>query len=342
MTIKEEDIKWIRKKIDESERPLFFYDDDPDGLVSFLLLYRRIKKGIGIIIKATPELKEEYYQKVEEYSPDLIVVVDKPKISDDFIKKCDVPMIWIDHHEPQNPKKVHYFNPRIEDDKDNRPVSYFAYKIADQKQDLWLSMVGCVSDWYLPKFKKDFIDKYPDLLTEEFDTPPKALFDSNLSVLCKIFSFLLKGKSGDVKKMTKILTRIENPYEILKKETPRGKLIYKYYQEMNKEYEKILNSVDTSDKKLILFLYEGKKVSFTSDLSNELLHMFPNKVIIIARENNGEMKISLRSANHDLPKILEKALVGVEGYGGGHTNACGSAVKIGDFDKFIEQIKDNL
>lgn len=344
MTILKKDLDWIREKIESSERPLFFHDDDPDGLVSFLLLYKMVKKGKGVIIKASPEIKKEYLRKVEEYGPDLIVILDKPKVCPEFVEGVrDITTIWIDHHEPQNPEGIHYFNPRIEKDSDNRPVSYFAYKINNDKKDLWLAMTGCVSDWFLPKdLKGEFIEAYPDLLSEEQDIAPKALFDSGLSVLCKAFSFVLKGRGSDVSRSIKILTRVESPYEILKKESSRGRLIYNHYDHMNDEYLEILNSVDTSDEKLILFFYEAKKVSFTADLSNELLHRFPNKVIIIGREKDGQMKMSLRSANHNLPKLLKHALKGVDGYGGGHKNACGSAVKVEDFDKFINQLKSKL
>ena len=44
--------KWykeIRDLVQSSENPLFFFDDDEDGLCSFLLLWKHIKKGKGII-----------------------------------------------------------------------------------------------------------------------------------------------------------------------------------------------------------------------------------------------------------------------------------------------------
>jgi len=39
---------------------------------------------------------------------------------------------------------------------------------------------------------------------------------------------------------------------------------------------------------------------------------------------------------------LEKALVGIDGYGGGHEHACGAAIKKHDFKKFIENIEAQL
>ncbi|PLW79329.1 hypothetical protein C0585_08340 [Candidatus Woesearchaeota archaeon] len=342
MAIKDSDFEKIRKQILDSERPLFFYDDDPDGLISFLLLYRFKGFGKGIMVKSTPELKGEYASKVNEYLPDLVVVLDKPMISNEFLEQVTVPILWIDHHAPQEPRGSQYFNPRIDKDSDNSPTSYQSYKIADSSEDIWLAMIGCVSDWYLPDFKDGFIKKYPDLLSKEHDTPPKALFDSKMSTLCKIFSFILKGKSSQINKMIKIMSRIDDPYELLNHTSPRGKLVYKYFEEMETEYQSIYKRIDTSDPKIIKFFYEENKVSFTSDMSNELLHRNPEKVIMIGRKKGNEFKMSLRSTKHNLPEILKYALKSVKGYGGGHTNACGCVVNEKDFDKFYKQFKDNL
>jgi len=84
-------------------------------------------------------------------------------------------------------------------------------------------------------------------------------------------------------------------------------------------------------------------MSFTGELSNELLYRYPKKVILVAREKSGEMKCSLRtSPGLNLQKAIEKALNGVNGYGGGHEYACGSCVKFEDFDRFVEQLKDAI
>jgi len=52
--------------------------------------------------------------------------------------------------------------------------------------------------------------------------------------------------------------------------------------------------------------------------------------------------MSLRSKEIILPKLIEKALVGIKGSGGGHDYAIGSSVKIEDFDRFIGNLNDLL
>ena len=105
-------LEQIKKRINESENPLIFFDDDPDGLCSYLLIKEYFKKGKGVIIKNSPFLDEGYLRKVEELKPDLILVLDKSMIHQEFADKANVPIIWIDHHQIQDVKGVHYFNGR--------------------------------------------------------------------------------------------------------------------------------------------------------------------------------------------------------------------------------------
>ncbi len=340
MAITEPQLKEIRAELENSFRPLIFFDDDPDGLCSFLLFYRLIKEGKGIVVKSSPELDEKFLQKVDEYKPDKIFILDKPLVSQDFLDKIKVKVIWIDHHEPVKRKKVVYYNPRIKDDKDNRPTSYWCYKIADQ--DLWIAMVGIIGDWHLPVFSKEFSKLYPKLLPKKISKPEEALFKTEIGKLVRIFSFILKGKTQDVMKCVKILTRIKTPNEILKQETAQGKFIYKKYKQINGQYEKLLSSIKVTRSKMIIFMYEQDKMSFTSDLSNELLFKYPEKLIIVGREKSGEMKCSVRSTNIKLPPLIQGALKDVDGYGGGHTYACGCCIKKKDFKKFIANIRKQL
>ena len=43
-------IKFIREELATAKNPLFFYDDDPDGLCSFLLFYKIHREGKGVIV----------------------------------------------------------------------------------------------------------------------------------------------------------------------------------------------------------------------------------------------------------------------------------------------------
>ncbi len=348
MGLTKKQIAEIRDELDNCKRPLYFFHDDPDGLCSFLLFYRYIKEGKGVVVKAHPRIDEKFLRKVEEYQPDKIFIVDIAIVDQEFIDKANVPVIWIDHHEPLERTKVKYYNPRVADPHNNIPASYLCHQVVNQ--DLWIAMAGCIGDWYMPDFKDEFCEKYPRLLSKKITNPPVALFDTELGKLVRIFAFVLKGRTSEALKCAKILTRIEGPFEILDKETPRGRYIYRYFEKINKEYESLLNFANKEINKqkqkksrLLVLNYVAAKISFTGDLSNELLYRNPNHIIIIAREKDGDMKCSLRSPKDiDLPDALAKALFGLEGYGGGHEHACGASVNKEDWEQFLANFEEEL
>ena len=336
MALTDKQISTLRHELETAARPLFFFDDDPDGLTAFLLLYRLNKEGNGVMVKKVPCLDISFLRKVDEYSPDKIFVLDVPTIEQEFINKAKVPMFWIDHHKPQKNTNIFYCNPRVNDDNDNRPTNYWAYQVA--KQDTWIALVGCVADWHLPEFKNQF----PDLIPEEVNDIQVALFTTKAGKLARIFSFILKGKTADVNKAIKVLTRIKDYKEILEQTTAQGKFIYKKYEQINKEYELLIEGIGDHNVEgnILFYRYNEQKHSFTSDLSNELQYKFKDKVIMIARVSHSEAKCSLRAQFLELDKVVEKALVGIDGYGGGHKHACGACIKEHDFERFKKNLRE--
>lgn len=334
-----DEIKKIKDELDNCKNPLIFFHDDPDGLTSFLLFYRYIGEGHGVVIKTHPRIDEKFVKKVNEYNPDKVFILDIALVDQEFIDAVSVPVIWIDHHEPLERHNVLYFNPRIHKKTDNIPASTLCYEVV--KKDLWLAMVGAIGDWYFPEFGAEFSEKYPKLLDPSVKDPDKALFDSELGKLVFIFSFILKGRTSDVMKAVRTLTRVNEPQEILDQTTPQGKFIYKKYVSINQHYETLLKKALKKKEKdgMVIFTYEQDNVSFTKDIANAVLYNNPDQVVIVGREKGDEVKMSLRSKHHLLPKIIEIAMQGVEGYGGGHEHACGACVKKKDFKTFVDNIK---
>lgn len=334
----------LRDHLDSCKKPLFFFDDDQDGLCSFLQLYRYKKEGRGIIVKTTPKLGTVFVKKVQEFQPDKIFILDLAVVEQDFLDEMKVPVIWIDHHGPFERSNVKYFNPRISNREDNHPTSYMCHQIVGQ--DLWIAAVGCIADWFIPPFIREFQQEFPDLIGKPYKTPGDILYNSKLGHLIRIFSFVLKGRTDDVIKSIKVLTRIGSPYEILDQETAQGRLIHKRYEQANKIYEPLIKDVlqaaEKTDDKLVFFTYKDDKTSFTSDLSNEAIYRHPDKIIMIAREKNDEMKCSLRSSKTILPPLINKCLAGLEGYGGGHELACGLNIKSHHFDEFVKRLKEMI
>jgi len=340
----ESQVKTFRKELDSSKAPFFLFDDDPDGLCSFLLLYRVNREGKGMIAKSLPKVDLKFANKVEEYQPDKVFILDMAIVDQDFIDAVKVPMFWLDHHPPLDRQKINYFNPRVLDPDAYIPTSRMAYQISNDPEDMWLSMVGCLGDHHVPNFQKEFIKKYPDLMEDTTDFG-KLYFGTKLGKLVQIFSFLLKGKTYEVNGCVKILTRIKSPYEILNQETAQGKYIYKRFEKIDNKYQVLLEQArkQTTDLKkndpLLVFTYTEQSWSFTSELALELIHRHPEKIVVVARKKSGAMKCSLRSSGPNISEMLKKALVGIEGTGGGHERACGSNIQEEDWDQFLDNMR---
>ena len=338
--INEVQIKEIHKHLEESENPLFFFDDDHDGLASFLLLWRSVKKGHGVLIKGPPFVDMSYIKKIHEYKADKLFILDKPVLSQEFVDQVNIPIIYIDHHKVNKLKGVHYYNPQFNDVKDNRPAAYWCYKVV--KQDIWIATVGSVGDYHVPDFIEQFKKEHPTLVPEKL-TINELLYNSKLGKLIKIFNFILKCNTSDTMKCIKILTRIETPEEILNQETPRGRFLYRIFEKIYKKYEAVYNdAIKTKPEgKLLLYTYAAKD-SFTSVVSNEISYKHPDKIVIIARRKDDRVIMSLRSTKIVLPPLIRKALDGIEGYGGGHDLASAANVPEQDFTRFIDQLKAQI
>ncbi len=341
----------IKKSLNEAQNPLFFFDNDVDGLSSFLILRRYINRGKGVVIKSYPELNATYLRKINEINPDIIFILDKPVISEDFLegaKQLGIRIIWIDHHQVQVTQKVldmlEYYNPLLGKPSTSEPVSYWTYKSTQKKEDEWISILGCLADHYVPDFAVDFASQYEDIFF--YGDPEKVLFESELGKLVKVISFALKDRTSFVFKMIKYLFQVKSPYEILKRESKDAEFIYSRFERINKRYVKIIDRAKKSGRKqgkILFFSYRGD-LSISADISNELHYLFPSKFIVVAYVKESKTNISLRSSNYmrdkdiDLRELKDKLLEGTDGTYGGHKYACGASIPTEDLVKFKKNL----
>ena len=336
----EEEVTLLRNELETAQNPLFFYDGDCDGLTSFLLLYRMHYRGKGIGLTSTARaLDEKFVRKVQELQPDKIFILDIPTVTQEFIDQTKKPMFWIDHHPPLQRTNVHYFNPRLKDPDAYVPTSRMAWQVSQKEEDLWIATAGCMGDFHLPDFLETFIAKYPQFLTLKEDLAT-MLFKRPVGRLVKFFFFIQKGPQAEVRRSVKVLTRIQSVEEIFQQTTAQGKYLMKRFEQINQKYNVLLKQAKKTvmKSKLILFNYTEDQWSFTANIANELSGLYPQKIVLIVRKKSGEMKCSLRGKNVSQP--LQKALLGIEGYGGGHPDACGAVIKEKDWERFLEQFKE--
>jgi len=343
-------IQEIKEHLEKAQNPLFFYDNDADGLCAFVLLRRLIGRGKGIAIRSYPELDKSYAQRAQDLNADYVFVLDKPVLSLDFVKKIDelnLPLVWIDHHDMPNQefpefKNFHLYNPARNKgkDKSDEPVSYLAYKIAGKKEDLWISLMGCISDHFLPDFAEDFAKEYPELWGKDIKAPFQAYFKTEIGKIADALNFGLKDSMTNIILLQNYFIACKTPNDVLA-ESSRNVTLRKKYQDIKKKYNSLLEKAkELSNEKMIFFEYSGE-LSISSNLANELNFLYPKKYIVVAFKKGAVSNISMRGKN--VKAILDKILKQLEhASGGGHEDAVGARIKLEDLGKFRELMEKEI
>src|SRR3989344_239363 len=341
-------IEEIREHLQKAQNPLFFFDNDNDGLTSFLQLRRYIDRGKGIPIKTYPELDAQYVKRVEELNPDYIFILDKPDVSDEFLKKLlekNLSVVWIDHHQTQEKKLdplIHYYNPFL-NDKSNEPIAYISYKITNKKEDIWIATIECISDAYLPDFYEEFLEKFPDLAKANPSGPKPSfdvLYNSQIGKIARILDFSLKDTPTNVVNMIKLMTQVKSPYDLLQ-ENKKTEHILEKFNEINTKYQTLIKKArEQETKQLIYFSYAGT-LSISSHIANQLSYEHPYKLIVIVYLKEGMANISLRW-HKDVRTLTLQAIKDIPGAtGGGHPTATGAKMSqeyLPTFKKRIQEI----
>jgi len=340
-------IEEIREHLSNSQNPLFLFDNDSDGLCSFLLLQRYIGRGKGVPIKSRPALSVEYFRKVEELNADCIFILDKPIVSQEFfeeVHKINIPIVWIDHHplEQEVPEFVSHYNPLYNKKKNNEPTTYLAYQVSQKKDDLWLAVTGCTADKTYFNFFEDFKKKYPELSLES-----KDIFEwsarSQVGKIMDMFSFGLKDRTTNVIIMLKYLMKAKGPYDVLE-ETKGNKIMHGRYNEINEKFLKIVKKgvgIEKESEEVLAYKFAGN-LGMAADVADELKYLFPKKKMIIVGHDKGE-KINLSIRGEKIRDVVLEVLKEMEdSNGGGHPNAVGARIKENDWKRFLEKVEKLL
>lgn len=336
-------VQEIKEHLEKAQNPLFLFDNDQDGLCSFLLLQRYIGRGKGVPVKSFPGLNADYFRRIDELNADYVFILDKPLVEDSFwekVKQINIPIVWIDHHEIDKesiPDFVNYYNPLFNESPTNEPVTYLCSQINNKKEDLWLGVAGCISDRFLPDFYEDFKKQYPELAIDTLD-PFEIFYKSEIGRVARIFGFGLKDRITNVISMQKFLMKSTSPYDVLN-EVPKNKTMHERYNQINKKYNKFLEKARNSkdeDEKLLYFQYGGD-MSISADLANQLSFEFSDRIVVVVYVAGIKANISARGKN--VREIVLKAIEGIEGAsGGGHEEAVGAQVAIDSLEKFKEKL----
>ncbi len=341
----------IREHLERAQRPLFFFDNDQDGLCSFLLLQRYIEHGKGVPIKSYPQLDKSHFRRVHELKADYIFILDKPLVSREFFneaEKFNIPVVWIDHHEvaededfEEVPKFVSYYNPASNKNPSTEPVTALCYQISKRKEDSWIGVAGCIADKYMPEFYKEFKKKYPELSLKEKDAGAFDIYyKSGIGRISRMLGYGLKDRTTNVVKMMKFLMKARGPHDVLE-ETNKNKTIHKRFEQLDSKYQKLLkkavNIGEESSERLLFFQYGGD-LSISSDLASELYYLFPKKLICVIYIRGLKANLSIRGKK--AKAFLLRSIKDIGGSrGGGHEEAVGGQIQVSDLEEFRENLE---
>jgi len=350
----EKQVEEVREHLEKAQNPVFYYDNDADGLCAFLLLRRSIGRGYGVAIRSYPDLNVDYLRKAEQLNADYIFVLDKPVISKEFISGVDsmqIPMVWIDHHdmnlaevakELSNLKNIHVFNPMLNSGKakSSEPTSCIAYEISGRAEDMWIAVMGCIADSFMPNFAEEFSKRYPEFWGKEIKKPFDAYYKTEIGRIAMALNFGLKDSISHVVQLQNFLNSCKSPNDVFL-ELEMNKSFREKYREVREKYLSLIKGAKESESGKIVYLIYSGDLSISSDLSNELFYLYPEKYIVVAYKKGAITNISMRGKN--VRKFLEKILKSLENaVGGGHEDAVGARIRTEDLEKFKELLEAEI
>jgi single-stranded DNA-specific DHH superfamily exonuclease len=341
--LSQKEIKEIRKHLEKCSNPVFFYDNDPDGFCSFILLRRYCGKGKGVCIKSSPGLTIDYFKKVEEFKSDCIFVLDKPVINPEFLinaKNLGIPVVHIDHHNVETSKAEFYYNTFFSSGK-NEPVSYLCYHISEKKEDDWISAIGCICDFYIPDFIERVKKRFEGIINCAYKTPFDIRYNSTFGKICQIIGFAIKDSTTNVVLLSKFILNCNNPYDLLEENT-KTKGFLKRYEQIDKRFNSLIKKAEENIRdNFILFRYSGD-LSINQFLADFLSYKYPEKITVCIYTQSNIANVSLRWKNN-IRICVVNAIKDIEGAtGGGHENASGARIPLDRLDVFEKNLIEEI
>jgi single-stranded DNA-specific DHH superfamily exonuclease len=332
----------IREHLERAQNPLFYFDNDQDGLCSYLILRRFLGRGNCTPVKTSP-LDMNYFRRVDEFEPDYVFILDQPTVSPEFFESLherNIPVVWIDHHKTDLknvPDWVEYYNPLFESGKTNEPVVDLCYRVVNRKEDLWILIAGCIADKYLPKEYNDFLDKYPDLGIDS-DLPFEILYSSEIGKVSRMMSSGLKDRTSMVMKMIRFFVNAKNPYEVVQ-ESSENSSMYKRFEKIDAKLDKFVRKAkeEFDGGKILFFVYSGE-TSMSADIANRLSYELKDKIIVVSYVRGARVNVSVRGKG--VRTIVAKAIEDLNlATSGGHEDAVGAQMDVNQLDIFRKNLE---
>lgn len=367
----------IRTIIQKAKRPVVFFDTDSDGTMSYFQLKTLNSNLKGFPFKKTREEQIELVQTIDS-NCDVVIFIDISYIYEAVFEEISIStIVWVDHHiseqkELIDEKNIEYFNPLIYDSHDTRPASYWAYKIANKKENLPYVCLGTLADFYLLVCIKElyyympetfailfnisedktnhlieFISKYNyyNYHTQRAEWIRYLSYNSNIGKLKLFFDYIYKKDFSNIDEIVSYLQKLSLE-EIIAEISAQQQTPFDQYGEFLKEVSKHLKKVlKKNENSLVAFYYYQGDVSYTRQIAEEALYRLEGaEIVFIAfkKDNSDIVSCSFRSKHIPIQSLITETLNSFNGRGGGHELACGAIVDKSQFESFKQLILEEF
>lgn len=352
-----------------SKKAALFFDDDPDGIASGVLLEKLLKeKGIETALRLHFTRKKKpfsdaFIEDLKKNNIELLVVTDFSIAGfgfyeeyKQFLQTTDIKVLIIEHHQDNSiysfdESKALYINSgNIQSEVNGAQYccakfTYdFATEIAPQlKKYDWLVAMGIIGDsnyYTWGDFVRDIIKKKNQTTEKEIPIPVEAedFYFTPYGLAAKDIFFGIGKHESETLKIYDAAFKahtIEQLLEFLKTYDPIKKEAYDYIE----NYEYLVKTNPPDPKQLNIAEIEMKsKYHIGNIVANIVSARYPDTVFFVYNKNDdGYVYISgrLQTGTINLGKVFKNCEKKVEGaVGGGHIHAAGARVAEDNFKAF--------
>ncbi|MBW2987438.1 DHH family phosphoesterase [Candidatus Woesearchaeota archaeon] len=343
--------------IKPNDKIAIFYDNDPDGVCSGVLLYKALKNLLGcepVIFECAPHDETSYYDEIivrlKRKNVNKIFILDLVVESrHEVMKKLEefAELVIIDHHPLEkniSSDRTIFIKPELYVIGIN-PTRYCTTKqvfdllshVIDISKYEWLAVMGIIGDYAYDSWQ-DFMEhcfrKYD--VKEEPD-----IYQTMFGKATRYLNYVRTIDNKEVKEVAEYLLKIEDfgtAFSILER-------YKKIEDEINKfidGYEKFSEEYPEKD---LLIVHVQTAYKINSSVATQLSRKrFPRKVVITYFFTDGHVWVSARrqDGKADMGKLLRKCIEGFEeANAGGHVPAAGCSILKEDWPEFKKRLIEN-
>ncbi len=337
-----QELKTIRTLLEQSASPFFLYDNDADGLCSFVLLRRFLGRGEGSAVRSNPDIDVRYAHQALAHGADLVVVLDRPYLGDSFLRELEsrnIPVLWIDHHQVDSSHRehslVHAFNPCFAANPSHEPVTHWSYLISSRAEDCWIAVMGCIADHFLPPYVSLVKKTYPELWAS-VKKPFEAYYTTELGFLARMIAFGLKSPPSQVSVFERSLYSCSSPHDF-KAALDSSEPFAEEIRSLAHRYKTLIERACAEVNGQFIFFTYGGETSMSSEIANELSFRYPSSYVLVTHTKPGILALSLRGNN--VLSFIEQVLpLFPRASGGGHRDAVGVRLPSSELNSFKHEL----